>query len=83
MKPLHDYVLVVETKAESTTASGIVLTGATDTGTVPGVVVAVGPEVAFVRAGDKVAVDWAKGLRVTHESQKAALVPQKAIYGVY
>jgi co-chaperonin GroES (HSP10) len=83
MKPTLNYVLVTEVKQESTTASGIVLTGSTDKGTVAGYVQAVGPLVEGVKSGDRVAVDWAKGLKITHEGTSAALVPEGAIYGIY
>lgn len=83
MKPTLNYVLLTEVKQESTTASGIVLAGSAESGTVAGFVEAVGPLVEGIKAGDKVAVDWAKGLKITHGGTKAALVPEGAIYGIY
>lgn len=85
MKPLNDYVLLVETPIESTTSSGIVLAGDVETGSKPGTVVAVGVNVpnTIVKEGDRVAVKWADGLPVTHDGKKGALVPLSSIRAVY
>jgi len=80
MKPLKNYVLVKEAKEETTTASGIVLTGAAERGSKAGVVQAVGPDTMEVKVGDKVALAWDKGLKIDSNS---VLVSEEFILGVY
>jgi co-chaperonin GroES (HSP10) len=80
MKPLKNYVLVTEAKQETTTASGIVLSGSVEKGAKPGIVEAVGQSVEQVAIGDKVAVVWDKGMRV---DANKVLVSEDFILGVY
>ena len=81
MNPLKNYVLVKETKQESTTSSGIVLSGGAAQGPKPGIVVAVGPDVnEGIKEGDKVVLAWEKGLRVGSDS---ALISDEFILAVY
>jgi len=77
MKPLKDYVLVAELKQENKTESGLILTSKIDKTTNPGVALAIGPGVSeYLKVGDKVALDWSKGLPVTVESEQAILMLQ-------
>jgi co-chaperonin GroES (HSP10) len=81
MNPLKNYVLVKETKQESTTSSGIVLTGSISQGPNPGIVAAIGPDVnESIKKGDKVVLAWDKGLRVSSDS---ALISDEFILAVY
>lgn len=80
MKPLKNYVLVSEAQQETTTESGLILTGSSSGGTKPGLVEAVGPDVTDISAGMKVVLAWEKGLKV--ESKKV-LVADEFILGVY
>lgn len=85
MKPLKNYILVVETEKETTTAGGIVLAGDAQltSGSKPGVAVAVGPDVVDVKAGDTIAVKWSDSLPVTVKGEKAVLLCEDAVYGIY
>lgn len=83
MRPLFDNVLVAELKQEKKTEAGIILTSKVDKTTNPGVALAVGPDVKAVRSGDKVALDWSKGLPVTVEGEQAILIPEESIRGVF
>lgn len=84
MKPLKNYVLVVDAGEDTkTTAGGIILTDSIETGSKPGFVVAVGPDVVAVNKTDKIALDWGKGMPITLQGEKALLVSEDFIYGVY
>jgi co-chaperonin GroES (HSP10) len=83
MKPLKDYILLAESKSETTTESGIVLTGSAETGSKPGIVLAIGPDVKDVQVGDKVAVKWGDALAVSVDNSQAALISEESVYGIY
>lgn len=84
MKPLRNYVLVVDAGEESkTTAGGIILQTDIETGSKPGFVIAIGPDVERVTKADKVALDWSKGMPITVQGEKAILVSEEFVYGVY
>lgn len=83
MRPLRNYVLVAEAKVENKTASGLILTTDVETGSKPGYVLAVGPDSVHVRKGDKVALNWGKGLPVTVEGNKGLLISEDEIVGIY
>lgn len=84
MKPLKNYVLVVDAGEDTkTTAGGIILTDSIDTGSKPGFVLAVGPDTLNVKKTDKVALDWGKGMPITIKGEKAILISEDFIYGVY
>lgn len=84
MKPLKNYVLVVDAGEDNkTTSGGIILQTSVETGSKPGFVIAVGPDVVAVEKATKVALDWSKGLPITVEGEKAILVSEEFIYGVY
>ena len=54
IKPLGDRIVVKPDEFQQTTASGIVIAGATDTATDTGTVVAVGPEVSDIKPADQI-----------------------------
>jgi co-chaperonin GroES (HSP10) len=84
MKPLNNKILVAETVKEQTTSSGIVIAGADlETGSRPAVVVAVGPDVTSIKAGDKVAIKWSEALAVTINGEQRALVEEENIWGIF
>ena len=84
MKPLKNYVLVVDAGEDTkTTAGGIILTDNIETGSKPGFVLAVGPDTLGVRKTDKIALDWSKGMPITIKGEKALLISEDFIYGVY
>jgi co-chaperonin GroES (HSP10) len=84
MKPLKNYVLVADLKEDNMkTAGGLILTQSMETGSKPGFVIAIGPDVVNVNKTDKVALDWGKGMPITLENEKVMLISEDFIYGVY
>lgn len=85
MRPLKNNILVVDTgEATNTTSGGIILQSEVDKGSSkPGFVIAVGPDVEFINPTDKIALDWGKGLPVTVEGEKAILISEDFVRGVY
>lgn len=83
----NDNVLVAEVaaqKKEEKTASGIILTGVQPTvATSPqGMIIAVGPQVVDLKAGDLVYCDWTKGIAVDVEDKQAKILEESAIKAV-
>lgn len=83
MRPLADYVLVTELPTENKTEAGIILTSKVDKTTNPGVVLAIGDEVKYLKVGDTIALDWSKGLPVTVKTEKAILISEEFIRGIF
>ena len=83
MRPLGNHVLVVELPQEKTTSSGIILTQKVDKTTNPGVAMAIGDKVEYVKVGDQVALDWSKGLPVTVKGEQAILISEEFIRGIF
>ncbi len=83
MKPLKDFLLVVEVEEEAVSAGGIIMSGAAPDAAKPAIVVAVGPDVEGVEVGDKIATSWANVVKVKHEGQKAGLLPAESVMAVY
>ncbi len=84
MKPLKDYLLVVEVKGEdAVSAGGIIIAGAEPDAAKPAIVGAVGPDVEGVEVGDKIATSWANVVKVRHEGEKAGLLPSESVMAVY
>lgn len=84
MKPTKNYVLVVDASEDATTTKGgLILTVPLETGSKPGFVLAVGPDVVGVEKANKVALDWGKGMPITLEGERAILIAEDFIYGIY
>lgn len=84
MKPLKNYILVVDAGVEKkTTESGIILTETIETGSKPGFVIAIGPDVVDINKTDSVALDWGKGMPITVKGEKAILISEDFVYGIY
>ena len=84
MKPLKNFILVTEIKTnDKVTESGLILTQSVTTGAAPGLVLEVGETVEDLKQGDKVALDWAKGLPVTVDGVKCVLVDEEFIRAIY
>lgn len=85
MKPLKNNVLVVDAGENTkTTPMGIILTEDFNKGSSkPGIVVAVGPDVENVNVGDKIALEWNSGLPITIKGEKAILIKEVFVMGVY
>jgi co-chaperonin GroES (HSP10) len=84
MNPTKRNVLVVDAGEDTkTTAGGIILQTTVETGSKPGFVLAVGPQVECVKPKDRVALDWGKGMPITVKGEKAILINEDFILGVY
>lgn len=84
MKPTKNFVLIVDAGEDTkTTTGGIILQTNVETGSKPGFVLATGPNTVAVNPKDKVALDWSKGMPITLEGEKAVLISEDFIYGVY
>lgn len=84
MNPTKRNVLVVDAGEDTkTTAGGIILQTTVETGSKPGFVLAVGPQVDHIKPKDKVALDWGKGMPITVKGEKALLINEDFILGVY
>jgi co-chaperonin GroES (HSP10) len=80
MKVLHDNVLVTQdTTKEKTTASGLILSAEATTGHRPAIVVAVGDGIEDIQPGNKVYLDWTKGLPVELDGVQCAVVEYKEV----
>ena len=83
MKPTYDNVFVTDVAKETVTASGIVLTGDVETGSKPGLVVAVGPDCnPDLQPGMEVYLKWNEATPVTYQGKQGALVSQTNILAV-
>lgn len=83
IKPLKKRVLVAQNKAETKTASGIIIDDAgslRDSKTAS--VIAVGPEVTLVNVGDKILIDWTKGFVVKIDGIERVVVEEEHIVGI-
>lgn len=84
MTPTKNFVLVVDAGEDETkTKGGLILTAPIETGSKPGFVLAIGPNVTTCSPTDKIALDWGKGMPITLEGEKAILISEDFIYGVY
>ena len=83
MKPLKDYVLLGEVKEskESVTDGGIILTKP-ETGNIPGLVLAVGPNVEGVEVGQQVICDWKQSTPVMVDRNQCVLLKEDAILAI-
>jgi chaperonin GroES len=63
VRPLKDNVVVEQISKEKTTSSGIVLSTVDRDAQTEGKVLSVGPDVEYVKEGDRVIVDWSKSAK--------------------
>lgn len=82
MKPLRDNVLVVQAEVETTTASGLIISGGVNTGMKPGKVIAVGPDVQDVKVDDTVYLRWSDSLPVSYQGREAGITAEEKILAV-
>lgn len=84
MKALKNNIVVTEVEVENKTESGIILQGNIETGSKAALVLSIGPDVTSDLApGDKIAVDWSKGLPVSENGQKLAIISEDSIYAKF
>jgi len=80
--PTNDNILVKEVAKENKTASGLILTDDLETGSKPGMVVAVGPDADQTLLNNKVYLQWGKGMAVTDAGQQAVLISVEHVMGI-
>jgi chaperonin GroES len=80
IKPLADYVVVQQEEAESKTASGLYLPTAAQEKPKVAKVLAVGPDVQDVKAGDRVIFGGYSNTDVKHGGANYMIVKQENIY---
>ena len=68
LKALKDMVILEMIEQENTTASGLIIKGATEQQT-EGRIVSVGATVTDMVAGDRVLVDWNRVIKIKHEDK--------------
>lgn len=76
-------VLVTEAAQESTSAGGIILQGAVSKAAKPALILAVGPEVTHLKAGDRVFLKWPEAMPVDVENKAAAIIDMAHILAVH
>jgi len=75
MRMLGTNVLIAETKKEEKTQGGIILTGGpVSKASQPGLVLAVGPDVVGLEAGDRCFLQWEKAMPIDHDNKQAVIV---------
>jgi len=79
MQMLRNYVLVSEVTKETTTASGIILTGETSKASVPGLILAIGPDVEDIVVGKRAFLDWSQSMPVEIDGKKAVIISSKFV----
>lgn len=83
MEMLADNVLITEVQKENATASGIILTGETDKGSKPGLVLSVGSAAnSKIKRGQRVFLDWGKSLPVNVEGKAAVIIQSEYIKAI-
>ena len=84
MRMLRDNVLVQEIDtSEKESAGGIILTSPQESkGAKPAFVIAVGPDVQFVKPCDQVFLDWTQGTMVEAEGNQCVSVSEQYIKAV-
>ncbi len=90
MKMTTDNILVAEMKVkekkERQTEGGIILSADVDDtkpGSAPAMVIAVGPDVTYIKPNDVVYVDWSKGLIIdVDDDRQGVILPLEAIKAV-
>ena len=83
MKMIGNNVLVSEVQKENTSAGGIIMTGETDKGSKPGLVLAVGSgALGPVMTGNRVFLDWSKSMPVNVDGKAAVIIDVEHIKAV-
>ena len=83
IQPLKKKVLVAQNKAETKTASGIIIDDNSSLReSKTATIVAIGPEVTTVEVGQRILVDWTKGFVVKIDGVERVMVDEEFIVGI-
>lgn len=81
--PLKKRVLLAQNKAETKTASGIIIDDSSSLReSKTATVLAIGPEVTTIAVGDKILLDWTKGFVVKVDGVERVMVDEEHIVGI-
>ena len=81
--PTRKNILIAQVARQTTTSSGIIIESARsvlDNETAR--VLAVGPEVEFVKVGDELLVDWAKGQVIQVDGEQRLIINEKDVVAI-
>ena len=83
IKPTRKNILIAEIARQSTSAGGIIIEGARSTNDHQMArALAIGSEVEFVKVGDELLVDWAKGAVINLDGQQRVLISEDNVIAV-
>jgi co-chaperonin GroES (HSP10) len=82
IKPIGKKLAVVKLKSETTTESGLILTKAVDT-VDKAKVIAVGSEVADVKVGETVLINWNKASATTIDNIPIYMLTEEDVVGIF
>mgnify|MGYP006156131249 CR=1 FL=1 len=83
MKMIGNNVLISEVQKENTSAGGIIMTGETDKGSKPGLVLAVSSgALGPVMTGNRVFLDWSKSMPVNVDGKAAVIIDVEHIKAI-
>jgi len=83
MKMIGNNVLVSEVQKENKSAGGIIMTGETDKGSKPGLVLAVSTEaLGPLMSGNRVFLDWSKSMPVNVDGKAAVIIDAEHIKAI-
>ena len=83
IKPTRKNILVAQIARQTTSAGGIIIEGARSTNDHQlARALAIGPEVEFVKEGDELLIDWAKGNVIDVEGEQRVLINEIYVIGI-
>jgi len=80
--PTKNHILVHEVAEEKTTSGGLILTASTETGSKPGMVVAIGPDCDEKLLNQRIYLQWGKGMAVTNDGKQGVLISDEHVMGI-
>ena len=80
--PTKNHILVHEVAQETTTASGLILSGDVETGSKAGYVAAVGPDCDEKLLNQTIYLQWGKGMAVTDDGKMGVLISDEHVMGI-
>ena len=83
IKPTRKNILVAQVARQTISSGGIIIEGARSTNDHQlARALAIGPEVEFVKEGDELLIDWAKGSVIDVEGQQRVLISEDNVIAI-
>ena len=83
IKPTRKNILVAQVARQTISSGGIIIEGARSTNDHQlARALAIGPEVEFVKEGDELLIDWAKGSVIDVEGEQRVLINEIYVIGI-